>query len=93
LQGPWINTRKYCLSFERLIDFSTTYAIPFSQIPNYVKQKADEKQKVEEKIKIKGQIEMLTLEKSDRQFLRDQALQDERMIATELKWYLISGQN
>jgi hypothetical protein len=30
---------------------------------------------------------MLTLEKSDRQFLRDQALQDERMTATELKWY------
>ena len=30
---------------------------------------------------------MLTLEKSDRQFLRDQALQDERMTAAELKWY------
>ena len=30
---------------------------------------------------------MLTLEKSDRQFLLDQVLQDERMTATELKWY------
>jgi hypothetical protein len=30
---------------------------------------------------------MLTLEKSDREFLLDQALQDERMTATELKWY------
>ena len=30
---------------------------------------------------------MLTLEKSDRQFLRDQALQDERMTVAELKWY------
>ena len=28
-----------------LFDFSTTYAIPFSQIPKYVKQKADEKTK------------------------------------------------
>ena len=53
-----------------LLDFSTTDAIPFSQIPNYVKQKTDEKQKLEEEIKkLKGQIEMLTLEKSDRQFL------------------------
>ncbi|MGB8033441.1 MAG: hypothetical protein WCF03_06425 [Nitrososphaeraceae archaeon] len=69
-----------------LLDFSTTYAIPFSQIPKYVKQKTDEKQKLEEETKkLKGQIEMLTLEKSDRQFLRDQALQDERMTATELK--------
>ena len=71
-----------------LLDFSTTDAIPFSEIPNYVKQKADEKQKLEEETKkLKGQIEMLTLEKSDRQFLRDQALQDERMTAAELKWY------
>jgi hypothetical protein len=28
-----------------LFDFSTTDAIPFSQIPNYIKQKTDEKQK------------------------------------------------
>jgi hypothetical protein len=35
-----------------LLDFSTTDAIPFSQIPNYVKQKADEKEKLEQEIKI-----------------------------------------
>jgi len=87
LQGPWINTRKYIFSFERL-DFSTTYAISFSQIPNRIKQKADEKQKLEEEIKnLEWKIGMLTLEKSDRQFLRDQALQDERMTATGLRWY------
>ena len=34
-----------------LFDFSTTYAIPFLQIPKYVKQKADEKQKLEGEIK------------------------------------------
>jgi hypothetical protein len=37
--------------------------------------------------KLKGQIEILNLQKSDRQFLRDQALQDERITAAELKWY------
>jgi hypothetical protein len=53
-----------------LLDFSTTHAIPFSQIPNYVKQKTDEKQKLEKEIKnLEWKIEMLTLEQSDRQFL------------------------
>ena len=71
-----------------LLDFSTTDAIPFSQIPNYLKQKADEKEKLEQEIKnLEWKIEMLTLEQSDRQFLRDQALQDERMTAADLKWY------
>jgi cell division protein FtsB len=71
-----------------LLDFSTTDAIPFSQIPNYVKQKADEKEKLEQEIKnLEWKIGMLTLEQSDRQFLRDQALQDERMTAADLKWY------
>jgi cell division protein FtsB len=71
-----------------LLDFSTTDAIPFSQIRNYVKQKADEKEKLEQEIKkLEWKIEMLTLEQSDRQFLRDQALQDERMTAADLKWY------
>ena len=49
-----------------LLEFSTTDAIPFSQIPNHVKQKVEEKQKLEEETKkLKRQIEMLTLEKSD----------------------------
>src|ERR1044072_165051 len=70
-----------------LAELSTTN-MPFSQIPNHIKQKADEKQKLEEEIKnLEWKIEMLTLEQSDRQFLRDQALQDERMTATDLKWY------
>jgi hypothetical protein len=30
---------------------------------------------------------MLTLEQSDRESFRDQALQDERMTAVDLKWY------
>jgi hypothetical protein len=71
-----------------LLDFSTTDAIPFSQIRNYVKQKADEKEKLEQEIKkLEWKIEMLTLEQSDRQFLRDQAFQDEKMTAADLRWY------
>ena len=71
-----------------LLDFSTTDAIPFSQIRNYVKQKADEKEKLEQEIKkLEWKIEMLTLEQSDRQFLRDQAFQDEKMTAADLRRY------
>jgi cell division protein FtsB len=52
------------------------------------KTKADEKQKLEQEIKnLEWKIGMLKLEQSDRQFLRDQALQDERMTAADLKWY------
>jgi len=40
-----------------LLNFSTTDTISFSEIPNYVKQNADEKQKLaEETMKLKGQI-------------------------------------
>jgi hypothetical protein len=69
-----------------LVELSTTDAIPFSQIPNRIKQKADEKQKLGEEIKkLKAQKEILNLQKSYSESVRDQALHDERMTATELK--------
>ncbi len=71
-----------------LLELSTTN-IPFSQIPNHIKQKVEQKQKLEEEIKnLERKIEMLTLEKSDMESLRDLALHDERMTAIELKSYL-----
>ena len=71
-----------------LVELSTTTNMPFSQIPNYVKQKADEKEKLEKEIKkLKAQIEILNLQKSYSESVRDQALQDERMTAAGLKWY------
>ena len=35
-----------------LLEFSTSGVIPFSQIPNYLKQKTGEKEKLEQEIKI-----------------------------------------
>jgi hypothetical protein len=68
-----------------LFDFSTTN-MPFSQIPNYVKQKADEKEKLEKEVKkLKAQKEILNLQKSYSESVRDQALHDERMTAADLK--------
>src|SRR4051812_20084883 len=73
--------------FKELFELSTTN-IPFSQIPNYIKQKTEEKVKLEKDIKeLKAQKEILNLQKSYSESVRDQALQDERMTATELKWY------
>src|SRR3954464_567906 len=73
--------------FKELFELSTTN-IPFSQIPNYIKQKTEEKEKLEKDIKkLKAQKEILNLQKSYSESVRDQALQDERITATELKWY------
>src|SRR5437763_13947899 len=58
-----------------LVDFSTTNAIPFSQIPNYIKQKIEEKEKLVEEIKkLKAQREILNLQKSYSEFVRDQSI-------------------
>src|ERR1051325_2157114 len=71
-----------------LVELSTTYAIPFSQIPNRIKQKADEEEKLEKDVKkLKAQKEILNLQKSYSESVRDQALHDERMTATELTWH------
>jgi hypothetical protein len=70
-----------------LLELSTTN-IPFSQIPNHIKQKTEEKEKLEKEVKkLKAQKEILNLEKSYSESVRDQALQDQRMTAADLKWY------
>lgn len=66
---------------EDLLEFSKT-SVPLLQISDYIKQKTDEKRKLEE------EIEKLGLEKLDLEASREEALQQEKMTATELKWYL-----
>jgi hypothetical protein len=70
-----------------LVEFTKT-TMPLLQLPNYLKQKADEKKKLEQEIqKLKGQIELLSLEKFDSENRRDVSLETENMTASELKWY------
>ncbi len=70
-----------------LLEFSKT-SVPLLQIPDYIKQKTDEKRKLEEEIEnLKGQIQKLGLEKLDLEANRNVALQQEKMTAIELKWY------
>src|SRR5690242_1220317 len=66
---------------EDLLEFSKT-SVPLLQISDYIKQKTDEKRKLEE------EIEKLGPEKLDLEANRHEALQQEKMTATGLKWYL-----
>ena len=72
---------------EDLFEFSKT-TIPLLQIPNYIKQKTDEKRNLEDDIeRLKDQIGLLEQEKSDLEALRDAALQNERMTVAEINSY------
>jgi polyhydroxyalkanoate synthesis regulator phasin len=74
------------LYIEELLEFSKT--VPFSQIPDYITKQADEKRKSENQIeRLRNEIETLEEQKSDREALRDIALQDQEMTSSELKWY------
>jgi cell division protein FtsB len=69
-----------------LIEFSKT--VPFSQISEFVQQKAEEKKKLEEEIqKLKDQIKILEEEKSSSDLRRTSALYEENMTAVQLKSY------
>jgi hypothetical protein len=69
-----------------LIEFSKT--VPFSQISEFIQQKADEKIKLEEEIqKLKDQINILNEEKSSSEARCLSALSKENMTTVELKWY------
>ncbi|MGC2685853.1 MAG: hypothetical protein WA323_28695 [Candidatus Nitrosopolaris sp.] len=62
--------------------------VSLSKIPDYVKEKTNEKRKLEEDTeKLKVQIETVQVQKSDAESLRDIALQGERMTSSELKRY------
>jgi alanine racemase len=69
-----------------LIEFSKT--VPFTQISEFIQQKAEEKKKLEEEIqKLKDQIKILKDEKSSSELRRTSALYEENMTAVELNSY------
>jgi hypothetical protein len=74
------------LYIQDLLEFSKT--IPFSQITEYITKKVDEKKKLEEQIEqVRNEKEILDEEKSDIEFYRDKALQDQEITYSDLKWY------
>jgi hypothetical protein len=69
-----------------LIEFSKT--VPFSQISEFIQQKADEKIKLEEETqKLKDQIKILKEEKSTSELRRTSALYEENITTVQLKSY------
>ncbi|MFL6377463.1 MAG: hypothetical protein ACJ72R_08390 [Nitrososphaeraceae archaeon] len=70
-----------------LVEFSSN-VLPISKIPDYIKEKTDEKRKLEEEIeKLNVQISRLQQEKKNSESLRDQALQEKELTISELNWY------
>ena len=62
--------------------------MPLSKIPDYIKEKNDEKIKLKEEIeKLKAQIETLREQKKDTELLHNTALEDGRITSFKLKWY------
>ena len=69
-----------------LLEFSKTVSL--SKIPDYLKEKTNEKGKLEdEKENLEVLIELLQEEKTHAQSLRDRALEDEKMTSSQLKWH------
>ncbi|MGB8938262.1 MAG: hypothetical protein WCC17_24485 [Candidatus Nitrosopolaris sp.] len=70
-----------------LLEFSKS-VLPLSKIPNYIKEKTNEKGELKQEIEnLNLQIETLQQQKKDAESFRDKALQDEGMTSSGLKWY------
>jgi hypothetical protein len=62
--------------------------IPLSQIPDYIKQKTNDKSKLEKDIEeLQDRIKQLEEERLAAEELRNVSLENEKMTASELKWY------
>ena len=69
-----------------LLEFSQT--VPFSQIPEYIMQKRQEKEKLEQEIQVmEEKVKKLQKEKSDSERLCNSALEESRITKENLKWY------
>ena len=69
-----------------LLEFSQT--VPFSQIPEYIQQKRQEKEKLEQEIQIlEEKVKKLQKEKTDSERLCNSALEESRITKENLKWY------
>ena len=61
---------------------------PLSKIPDYIKEKTNEKIKLDQEIeKLKAQVQTLREQKEDAELIRDTALEDARITSFRLKWY------
>ena len=75
-----------------LLEFSKTSGmpiLPISKIADYLREKTEEKIELENQIEdLKQEIQELNSERSASKKLRDDALQQQKMTAFDLQWYL-----
>ena len=80
-----LSPEKIISHLKDLLYFSESMSL--SQIRDYVKQKASEKRNLEKDIEnMRTQIRTLEQEKSHSEELRDDALENEKMTTSDLKW-------
>ena len=81
-----LSPEKIISHLKDLLHFSESMSL--SQISGYIEQKASEKRNLEKDIEnMRKQIQTLEQEKSYSEELRNASLENERMTASELKWY------
>ena len=69
-----------------LLEFSQS--VPFSQIPNYISQKIEEKKRVEQEIEnLKDQVEVLQKQRSETESRTKLALDNHKITEDKLIWY------
>ena len=86
-----LSAENVAVYLQDLLEFSKTSSttiIPISRIDDYLREKMEQKTKLEQQIKgLRQQMEDLDSERSAIKNLRDEALQEQKMTASDLQWY------
>jgi uncharacterized coiled-coil DUF342 family protein len=86
-----LSAENIAIYLQDLLEFSKTAAmpiLPISKIDDYLKRKTEQKIELQEQIKaLRQQIQQLDDERFSIHKLRDEALQEQKMTASDLQWY------
>jgi hypothetical protein len=81
-----LSPNKIAYYLDELLKFSRD--IPLSQIPDYIKQRTNEKNTLEKEMeRLQEKIKQLEEERLVAEELRETSLENERMTSSEIKWY------
>lgn len=82
------SAQNVAIYLQDVLEFSTNTKIPISKIEDYLKEKARQNRELEQQIEdLKQQIQELDSEWFASKKLLDEAIQKQRMTASDLQWY------
>ena len=86
-----LSAENIAIYLQDLLEFSRSSSVPIlpiSKVADYLREKTEQKMELEKQIEgLKQQIQQLEYDKFTIEKLRDDALQHQKMIASDLKWY------